>query len=89
MTIEHSYTTTYSVKDLETVKRVNQLIDKEVDYILGQVWKEDPSYKCECDCGCKKPNESMDGQCDDCDNGTHYDDLNKVYVNYDDERLSD
>jgi len=37
---------------------------------------------CVCDCGCFKPNDREGEQCDDCDNGIHYDDINKVYVNY-------
>lgn len=43
--------------------------------------------KCNCDCGCLKDNDRHDEQCDDCDNGIHYDDINHVYVDYDAERL--
>lgn len=93
--MEYSHTITFEVKDLETAKKVKQLIEKEAYKILEKIWKEDGTdgnisiWNCDCDCGCFKPNDRENEQCDDCDNGTHYDDINKVYVNYDDERLSD
>ncbi len=42
---------------------------------------------CSCDCECEKEADREWEQCDDCDNGTHYDEIRKIYVNYDDERL--
>ena len=42
-------------------------------------------FKCVCDCGCSKNNDRADDQCDDCDNGIHWDEIKKVYVRYDDE----
>jgi hypothetical protein len=46
------------------------------------------NYQCDCDCDCtKEMNEprttSMLNQCDDCDDGIHWDGLHKRYVNYD------
>ena len=48
-------------------------------------------YKCDCDCECSKemkdarnPGTSLN-QCDDCDNGIHWDRIRKIYVNYEDE----
>jgi len=38
--------------------------------------------QCNCDCGCKKPNDRPDEQCDDCDNGIHWDWIHSRYVNY-------
>ena len=39
-------------------------------------------FKCVCDCGCFKENDRADDQCDDCDNGTHWDGIKHAYVNY-------
>lgn len=43
-------------------------------------------YQCNCDCECsKETNEEFvdrDTQCDDCDNGIHWDNIRKKYVNY-------
>ena len=44
--------------------------------------------KCQCDCDCSKTDDNMSGnplQCDDCDNGIHWDSLHKRYVNYEEE----
>jgi len=48
-------------------------------------------FKCDCDCGCDKqmteavnPNSSLN-QCKNCDDGIHWDDLNKVFVDYEEE----
>ncbi len=41
--------------------------------------------KCHCDCGCTKQDDDMSGsplQCDDCDNGTHWDEKKCTYVDY-------
>lgn len=46
---------------------------------MGQ---EASEMKCNCDCECKKSVDEK-GQCEDCDNGIHYDHIRKVYVNYD------
>lgn len=38
---------------------------------------------CQCDCDCSKVDESCQGgQCNDCDNGIHWDSLKNQYVNY-------
>jgi len=42
-------------------------------------------YVCNCDCECSKENDRPDNQCDDCDNGTHYDNIRKIYVNYEED----
>jgi len=45
----------------------------------------DPSTTCNCDCGCKKEDDNMDGdplQCDDCDHGIHWDEIKHKYVDY-------
>ena len=44
--------------------------------------KQTIQIKCICDCGCQKEADRKQEQCEDCDNGTHYDDINKVYVDY-------
>lgn len=41
--------------------------------------------KCVCDCECSKTTDRENEQCDDCDNGIHYDIIRKIYVNYEDE----
>jgi len=41
-------------------------------------------FKCNCDCDCNKPNDREGEQCEDCDNGTHWDEIKKVYVDYPD-----
>ena len=38
--------------------------------------------RCTCDCECKKISEYEGEQCEDCDNGIHYDKNRNVYVNY-------
>jgi hypothetical protein len=43
--------------------------------------------KCECDCGCTKQDDTASGdpkQCDDCDNGIHWDGVKGRYVQYED-----
>ncbi len=41
------------------------------------------SYHCNCDCECsKETNEEFVDQCDDCDEGIHWDNIRKKYVNY-------
>ena len=37
---------------------------------------------CSCDCECKKEADRKGEQCDDCDDGIHYDNIRKVYVDY-------
>jgi len=49
-----------------------------------QVEQED-NYKCICDCGCFKVDNFPDEQCEDCDDGIHYDELKDVYVDYNEE----
>lgn len=43
--------------------------------------------KCHCDCGCTKETDEIqtDQQCDDCDNGIHWDEIKKKYVTYEEE----
>lgn len=45
---------------------------------------EDIEFRCHCDCGCDKedPVSGDPKQCNDCDNGIHWDVLKKKYVNY-------
>ncbi len=43
------------------------------------------SFKCNCDCECSKENDRADDQCDDCDNGIHWDNIRKIFVNYEEE----
>lgn len=41
---------------------------------------------CQCDCDCIKEDDLMTGdpmQCDDCDNGIHWNKAKKVYEKYD------
>ena len=38
--------------------------------------------KCGCDCGCLKENDIEHEQCNDCDNGIHYDEIRKKYLGY-------
>ena len=42
-------------------------------------------YDCICDCECKKETNEENVQCDDCDNGIHYDNIRKIYVNYEED----
>ena len=42
-------------------------------------------FVCICDCECSKDNDRPNDQCDDCDNGIHWDKIKKKYVNYEDE----
>ena len=37
---------------------------------------------CSCDCECKKESDGVGCQCEDCDNGIHYDHIRKVYIEY-------
>ena len=38
--------------------------------------------KCNCDCDCSKDNDREQSQCDDCDNGIHWDGIKGKYVDY-------
>ncbi len=43
-------------------------------------------YFCCCDCECQKDTNELEAeQCDDCDNGIHWDKINKVYVDYEEQ----
>lgn len=44
--------------------------------------------KCVCDCGCSKPDDRLDSQCEDCDNGIHWNEVLGKYVNYDEDGQS-
>lgn len=43
---------------------------------------KDNEMQCNCDCDCTKENDRENDQCDDCDNGTHWDGLRNNYVVY-------
>ena len=71
------------------MKTENQFVDKEGDFHVSA--DTTPDFVCNCDCDCRKemngavdPYSSLD-QCDDCDNGIHWDEIKKIYVNYEDE----
>lgn len=48
--------------------------------------KTQQEFKCACDCGCFKENDRAGEQCEDCDNGIHWDEIKKIYVNYEEEQ---
>lgn len=61
----------------------NQFIDKEGDFHVSA--DTTPDFICNCDCDCSKENDRENSQCDDCDNGIHWDEIHKIYVNYEDD----
>ena len=61
--------------------------DRLDEHITGN-YGEDQIPQCNCDCGCTKRDDDMSGnplQCDDCDNGIHWDEKNHRYVEYGEE----
>ena len=53
---------------------------------LRYTMEVEETITCDCDCGCQKENDREENdQCDDCDNGIHWDDNKKRYVNYDED----
>jgi len=54
-----------------------------INYQVEEVVKD----SCCCDCGCNKTDnmQAAGEQCDDCDNGTHWDNRNGKYVNYEEQ----
>jgi len=61
----------------------NQFVDKEGIFHVSD--DTTPDFLCNCDCECSKENDREHEQCDDCDNGIHWDGLRKRYVNYEEE----
>ena len=52
----------------------------------GEPTCEGDCTDCECDCGCTKDSEDQHAQCDDCDNGIHWDENKKIYVDYEEDK---
>lgn len=40
-------------------------------------------FTCDCDCGCSKEADIEDAQCNDCDEGIHWNALHRRYEDYD------